>query len=728
MGFRRFSARCVLVLAGLGGLAAGPGHAVGAVTPESVWESYPIIMWQPQSAEGYAALREIGVSAGKIFARGPGATGEVMNALQAADLPWFVENIATDFLAPYHRWSPDKPVNWRYLAVQEAHRAAPSDLAPFHRDPSLEDPHWRARIRDRLTAVVTDQSPFRPLYYSLADEAGIADLSAYWDFDLSPRALAAFRRALKAEYGSLEALNRAWGSAFAAWGRVQPRTAVEQVRAGAANMAPWADFRAWMDRSFAEAVGEARDAVHAADPAALAGLEGGQIPGWGGYDYARLAPAVDVLELYDMGRNTDIVRSLSPETRLLSTTQRVDPANRTRLWRALLHGGRGLILWDSRRRFLRADGTLGPEANLARPFFRELRGGIGALVIASQPAPAPVAVHYSAASFRVAWMLDRIAEGVDSIAPYTVSGHPIGGVTVLRDQVCDAVEALGGQVRFLSKAQIEAGGLTASDVRVLLLPRSVALSDAEGEAIAAFAEAGGLVVAAGAPGTHDAHGRVRPVPALAPLIETGAVRMVSDSVDAMDLRDRLRPLLAQVGALSSFRLDGGAGDGVVEVRVLENGAVSLVALLPSRPVSGTLRLPASAYVYDIRAGQALGEMETVSLDLPGPGPVLLAVSPRPLPDIVLTGPDRARAGDTAILEIRRAGPSPDETQVFRVDLRDPRGRPVDPLPRVVRAGGGRVRLPLTVPLDAGPGLWSVTVTDVMSGHQTAASFAVTPSP
>ena len=55
------------------------------------------------------------------------------------------------------------------------------------RDPSLSDPDWQKKIRDRLTETVRAHRVHRPLFYNLGDEPGIADLSAFWDFDYSPR-------------------------------------------------------------------------------------------------------------------------------------------------------------------------------------------------------------------------------------------------------------------------------------------------------------------------------------------------------------------------------------------------------------------------------------------------------------------------------------------------------------------------------------------------------------
>src|SRR5262249_3689291 len=158
----------------------------------------------------------------------------------------------------------------------------PADWRAFFRDPSLSDEAWQKKIRDRLTAVVKDQSRHTPLYYSLGDETGIGDLAAYWDFDLSEASLRSMREWLRAQYGTLLALNRQWGTAYTNWERVRPETTDEAMRRTDDNYSAWADFKAWMDIAFARALRMGAGAVHAADRKALAGIEGGQVPGWGG--------------------------------------------------------------------------------------------------------------------------------------------------------------------------------------------------------------------------------------------------------------------------------------------------------------------------------------------------------------------------------------------------------------------------------------------------------------
>ena len=161
------------------------------------------------------------------------------------------------------------------------------------------------------------------------------------------------REWLKSDYESLAALNRQWGTAFRGWDEVVPMTTDEAMSRSDENYSAWADFKEWMDIAFARALKSGTDAVHAADPGAVSAIEGAQIPGWGGYDYSRLATSVDAMELYAYGENIPIARSLNPELILLTTSFGSGPREAHRVWRELLRGTRGLILWDDKQRVCR---------------------------------------------------------------------------------------------------------------------------------------------------------------------------------------------------------------------------------------------------------------------------------------------------------------------------------------------------------------------------------------
>jgi hypothetical protein len=78
-----------------------------------------------------------------------------------------------------------------------------------------------------------------------------------------------------------------------------------------------------------------------------------------------------------------------------------------------LRGVRGLILWDEKHEFGDEDGNIGDRGREAAPYFAELRGGLGALLINSSRQTDLIGVIYSPASMRVQWLLDRRATGED---------------------------------------------------------------------------------------------------------------------------------------------------------------------------------------------------------------------------------------------------------------------------------------------------------------------------
>ena len=705
------------------------------LAPPANWWDYQIIMWQPQSPAAFATLRRQGVTAGKLFAKEQAldVKGGEAASLFASGLGWYDENIATDFYAPYHRFFPDRAVNWRYLALQAQHREEPTSLAPFMRRPSLADPAWRKDVGLRLRNVAMAQKALRPLYYSLGDETGIADLAAYWDFDYSPVSLEVFRHWLESHYGSLEALNRQWDTSFQEWRDVMPLTAAQTVGRPGENFSAWADFRQWMDISFADALREGRDALHAGDPAALAAIEGGQVPGWGGYDYALLATAVDAFELYDFGNNIEMARSFRPEAPVLTSSGGSDQVERLRIWRQALRGASGLILWDEKGDFAGADGDLGPRGKAMAGQFAELRGGIGALLMNSPTEPAAVAIHYSPASFRTAWMIDQKRQRGAGLEAATNADHQPDDFTVLRESLCDLLSDLGIAYGFVSSPALEAGNWPAGVPRVLILPRSLSLSVAEAAGIRRFIDQGGTVLALDQPGTFDEHGRKRPEPLLPGLAIKAAGPLLGyhrhpRGPRADQVRRQISPKLRAAGGGPAVRLvDEQAGGAVTGVAITRrrNGSVTILGLLntDAQAVAAAqsrtilVRLAETSAVTDLRNGQDFGNTEMVRVTLPACEPVIMSLSPVPLPDVTIEAPPSLRLGETGTVAVGRTGNSPDAVQIFHIEVRNPDGVLMDHYGANLRTTSGAAEHLLPLALNDPPGRWSITVRDAVSGRQ-----------
>jgi hypothetical protein len=249
--------------------------------PDAKWWDYMIIMWQDGTAEHFRRLEDLGVNAGKSSEH----SNAVPEALLQDNLRWYVENMATDFYSPYHIYRPDRSYDYAFFQARDLYRKDFSSKEGLKRHPSLSDLGWLDKIRQRLVESAGVYSPYRPIFYNLADESGIASLAGFWDFDFSDHSLDGMRDWLKNRYGTLAALNREWGTKFDDWELVTPDTTRDAMKRADQNYSSWGDFKEWMDIAFAHALKVGVDAIHSVDPHALVGIEGAQMPGWGGYDY-----------------------------------------------------------------------------------------------------------------------------------------------------------------------------------------------------------------------------------------------------------------------------------------------------------------------------------------------------------------------------------------------------------------------------------------------------------
>jgi hypothetical protein len=729
-------------------------HLTFTVAPAGdPWRDYQIVMWQQKTAQQYAALKTLGVTAG--VALGQQDSADTIAALNASDLSWYVENIATDFYSAYHRWTPDHPVNWRFQQIKQRYRDDPADASVFARDPGLSDPRWLRAIRDRLAKTVHAHAGARPLYYSLADEAGIAELSVPWDFDLSEPSLTAMRRWLKARYGTLSALNAQWGTHFRDWDRVVPMTTREAIARGNDNFSAWADFKAWMDVAFARALRVGTDAVHAEDATALAAIEGGQIPGWGGYDYSRLAHAVDLMEVYDGGGNLEILRSLNPKMVLL-TTSAGGASERHDIWREMLRGTRGVVLWDADDRFVEPDGAAGPRAVALAGDLRDIRDGIGALLINSERRFDPIAILYSPASLRTQWLLDWKSKG-DAWASRDIADS-YEDPSIVRAAMmgyAQSLEHIGFQPRFLSPDLLEHGALRNGGYRVLVLPHAIALSARELAAIRSFVEKGGLVVADTEPGAFDEHSKKRITLPVADLVaraseapgggaaagKPAGIHLVgnaelcaSDQTPApcATLRQQLAQLLARSGLTPAVALASpeGARPADISTFVFTNGGTTIIALQrdaddPTAP-GGHVRvtLPRPSFVYDLRARKDLGQIAALDVPLDAIEPTLLSITPiQPLP-LRLDGPGRAALGRTIAFRIGTADNSPRSAAVYHAAVTGPDGKAIPHYGGNLIAAKGEASLRIPIAVNDPVGRWKIELRDVADGRTAETTLEV----
>lgn len=472
------------------------------------WTTYRAVMWVdnlPQEAEKQALyfqrLREMGCNAGMVY------PGNDAQPYADNEFPFYVENLTRGLFIKGK------------LGWDEAHQGFSDTRDPKHfiRTPCLNDPAYRQEQRRRIEELVTRYQPLAPFAYCIRDEPSITTSANPFDFDFSPGCLAKFREWLRGQYETLDALNAGWETDFASWEAVRPFT-TDEIKAreqqGSENYSPWCDHHTFMDLTFAETVDEFRRAVHEFDPDGRAGLEGLQMGhAFGGHNLWRLSQVQDWMEPYDICNSREIFGAFCPETPMVSTTFKAGRNKLARkLWRLLLEGDRGTIVWHGKDCIDTGepDLPLTPYARDLGSIFPELTGEVSARLLAAGRRHDSIAIHYSQPSIQVDWMLETRVDGKTWIRRFSSWEASHNELAMARNAVIKCIEDLGLQPTFIASPQIEQGELDKQGLRVLFLIRSLALSEAEAEAIRRWVNAGGIVVADAMCGLFDEHGKRLP--------------------------------------------------------------------------------------------------------------------------------------------------------------------------------------------------------------------------
>lgn len=505
-----------------------------------MWDGYQVLAPGSVEPEHWKRLVALGV---KGLAPLDPANGQNAERLAKMDLP-FLE----DGLIPpkFHAFEPANPEAWKEQAAKFAATRDPSAFGTskiFDED-ALNRAHQAAQ--EKLAA----HAWLSPLGYSLGDAPALTRGGYPADAAADALTLDVFRGWLKERYGSLEKLNRHWGTTFPRWEEVRapttdeakadadPRYAklYEALRAGdkkemlprregaayfafkLSELAPpggedyaaWCDWRAFQDFTFARMLGEYRSWVRAADSGARVGLTGTQGPSaWNGYDWSRIASSLDwcAPEGPDAALQRALYKSFNPGGRTLALLE-AGPELRRGLWDGWLQGDRGALLEKTEKLFKRPSGDL---TDLARGFEDDLRSlsvGLAEQRSHMHERRDGVAIYYSPRSLALHWMLDSRLDGSEWVRRGPEAADRDTGLLALRAWHALLMD-LGYAPNFIEPKQLLAGKLGA---KVLVLPKVLSLSDEEAAAIKAFANTGGVVIADSQCGVFDGMGKRREQP------------------------------------------------------------------------------------------------------------------------------------------------------------------------------------------------------------------------
>ncbi len=392
-----------------------------------------------------------------------------------------------------------------YLTKKELYRRT-GNKKFLWRTPSFSDPAFMRQLADTVRTTARNKARYNMDYYFVGDEGSLTSYGDPFDFDWSPTALDDFRKWLRGEYGTLDALNIEWKTGFKDWSAVLPFTTEEAKKSG--NFAPWADHRTFMEVAFARAYQTVRDAVVQGDPDAHIAVSGTQATNaYNGADWYRLDQVIDDFISYDGGNQWDLHRSFAKPHAMIGFWTGYGSRGAA-VQNAIWTGAINNVLYPNifwMYSFLDPDLTHSQSARDMGAAFKSLKfEGVGKLLMESERLQDGIAIHYSMPSVHGASILGYHERGSDNDdeAPTDTSAirfpaNRDGWVRVTKD--------LGLQFDFVSSEQLEKGSLASGKYKVLILPLSMAISPAEVKAIESFARNGGTVIADAATGMMNQH-------------------------------------------------------------------------------------------------------------------------------------------------------------------------------------------------------------------------------
>ena len=643
--------------------------------------------------------------------------------------------------------------------------AGPDHIVPENSDNAygcMSSPVTLANL-DRWGDVQSDiYGPYGPLAWTHGDETNYAydNPNLCW----SKTCLAAFRERLKSVYPSLRALNQEWKTGFANWDAVTPITFAEAKESKV--YARWVEHRLSCNHVFAQFYHRSGEALSKHDPDARAGFDGGvglTRPNSGG-DWWTLSREISILHSY-IGNSDqmEISRSFAHPKQVrgmwygtYGLTWQIGPNTPTYChffpWYSLFHQMNTTWFWTM--------GSPGPLSGYAPdlmslPFFesrtdalKQIRSGIGKLLLASVRDNDRIAIHHSEVS--------RIADSLFAAKESDWSSAYAAAVADFNK----ALEDSGLQYKYLSTDEVEDGALIRSGYRVFIMPHSRAVSDAEAQEIRQFAQQGGVVIADVLAGVLNGHGSPQGRSLLADIFPSdtaGTTTTVGEGESILigdllkgyarahtDMFGWKRLPLEKSRELATLLRDHAKiippitiaplkGDAIppTEIAQFHCGAVTFASLLreyflydnAEYPVR--VEFPKPTHIYDVLSGKYLGKTDRVDTSVSYRAK-LYALSPYKVTGMELTAPTTAAAGNPVAVQISvkaDAGVKPSR-HGLRLEVSGPDEHVIPWYSQNLLGDEGRANANIPLAFNDPPGDYTVSVRDVMSGVTAQRKFGL----
>ena len=515
------------------------------------------------------------------------------------------------------------------------------------------------------------------------------------DFCFSEHCLKEFRAFVKGRYGTLERLNEEYESSFAGWDDVMPFTRQEVWAANGKHVAGWSDHLEFMDSRATNAIAFCSAIIRQEDPHIRLSLSGTQPPAaYSGMDWWKMMQVLDCVLSYKIGGQLDLHRSFRPDGRFIPWEWGYGNRGNTgvvKLWSALFHGCHGVMGFWSRSMF-RPDLTPSHGISDVAVHLDRLVHGTGRHVIANLHPASEVAILYSQASLRAAFIEERRGE------------HD-----ALLERCRQTLRSMGCAFDYISYDELARGEAAKRGYKALVLADARAMDDGEIAAVRSFARGGGAVVAISMPAVRKANCRLRAKIPFRGFFDNRRKILLEPAEDAAEFRMAMKSAMKAAGVaadeLSISTANGGRDDGARIYSMRDSAGNPFWGIETSafEDRTVTVKFPKRGWVCDLVDGTAYGTVDSVKV-LHGRGsPHAFAILPE-ASGIASLGVDGGRV---------RVDCGSRADTVVRLSVFRPDGSEAGCYAANLTAKGGRAAHRIPFAISDPHGEWTVRVENVM---------------
>jgi len=370
---------------------------------------------------------------------------------------------------------------WRYMAWQ-GNLAEITDLRHSPEDLELMRDCWRANY-----GTVQEFNRASGTSFTSFDAVTLEDLTKIKQ--VNP-CLLGFRDSMRERYGKITALNQAWGTDLKDFEEITNPVIeglVPQGKYGAKLDKIW-----YLEDLFIRNMSAAAAGVRRVSSDVGIGMGAATLPNI----IPDVLEHIDSVMPYKGERDIEVIRSFphrycGQTIGVYGGKKVTATARENQAWETVFTGGNFIWFWSMCTGGLMGDLSVNPgRSGVMLENIKEMQGGIARALIQG----------------------DRLHDGIGILHSRRSGGlskfvKDLGATYSSQVGFQHIIEDLGLQYRYTSSKEIENRSLRTDEFKVLILPYSQVLTDAEVKELERFVKRGGTILADLRPGTHDIHGR-----------------------------------------------------------------------------------------------------------------------------------------------------------------------------------------------------------------------------